>query len=261
MRYQDASASASRRTSRTARLRPFAPVGGTMCAASPARKSRPCRIGSATKLRIGVMPFSSTGPSASVQPGRPSRSLQLLPDALVGPLGDVLVGAALHVEAAELGRAHAEQREAALVVRVDELVVRRRHRGQDSEPAERILARERAQDARRDRRAADAVEPVAAGDDVAFEHLPLTLVGVQDTRSLRLDLLHPDVVHLEQERSSGAEPRLDQVLHDLRLPVDGDRLARERLQVDAGAARPRTAARGLRARAPRAPAGRPRLPR
>ena len=36
-----ASASASTRTSAIARLRPFAPVGGTMCAASPARKRRP----------------------------------------------------------------------------------------------------------------------------------------------------------------------------------------------------------------------------
>ena len=31
----------SRRTSATARFIPFAPVGGTMCAASPARNSRP----------------------------------------------------------------------------------------------------------------------------------------------------------------------------------------------------------------------------
>ena len=42
-------AGASRPTSATARLRPLAPVGGTMCAASPARKSRPCRIGVCTK--------------------------------------------------------------------------------------------------------------------------------------------------------------------------------------------------------------------
>ena len=51
------------------------PVGGTMWAASPARKRRPCRMGSATKLRIGVIPFSSTGPSVSVQPGKPSLDL------------------------------------------------------------------------------------------------------------------------------------------------------------------------------------------
>ncbi len=47
---------------------PFAPVGGTMCAASPARNSRPYCIGTATKLRIGVIPLSSKGPSVNVKP-------------------------------------------------------------------------------------------------------------------------------------------------------------------------------------------------
>ena len=51
----------------------MAPVGGTMCAASPARNSRPYRIGALTKLRIGVMPLSRIGPSFSSQPGRASR--------------------------------------------------------------------------------------------------------------------------------------------------------------------------------------------
>ena len=49
-------------TSVAARFRPLAPVGGTMCAASPARNSRPKRIGSATKLRSGAMLFSIDGP-------------------------------------------------------------------------------------------------------------------------------------------------------------------------------------------------------
>ena len=69
-RTSASSAPASTRTSATARFRPFAPVGGTMCAASPARNSRPCASARATKLRIGVTPFSRIGPSAS---GRPSR--------------------------------------------------------------------------------------------------------------------------------------------------------------------------------------------
>lgn len=44
-----------------------------MCAASPARNRRPCRIGSATKLRIGVTLESKTGPSLSDHPGTASR--------------------------------------------------------------------------------------------------------------------------------------------------------------------------------------------
>ena len=97
--------------------------------------------------------------------------LQLLPDALVGPLADVLVGPALHVEPAQLGRAQAVQREAALVVGVDQLVARGRDGGQDAQPAERVLARVRAQRRLGNGRAADAVEAVAAGDEVALELL------------------------------------------------------------------------------------------
>ena len=39
-----------------------APVGGTMWAASPARKSRPHAMGSATKLRSGAIDFSIDAP-------------------------------------------------------------------------------------------------------------------------------------------------------------------------------------------------------
>jgi hypothetical protein len=68
VRYQAARASASTRTSATARFMPLAPVGGTMWAASPARNSRPKRIGSTTKLRMPVTPLSRIGPSSRVQP-------------------------------------------------------------------------------------------------------------------------------------------------------------------------------------------------
>ena len=177
-----------------------------------------------------MIPFSSTGPSASVQPGEAEPDLQLLPDALVRPLGDVLVGPALQVETAQLGGAQAEQREAALVMRVDELVVRRRDRGQDPEPAERVLAREGPQNAVGNRRPADAVKTVAPSDDVALEHLLAALVAESDPRLLRIDLLDTDVFHLEQQRPPVAEPRLDQVLDHLGLPVDGDRLAAGQLR-------------------------------
>ncbi len=53
--------------SATARFIPFAPVGGTMWAASPARKSLPWRIGSQTKERICTMLFWKILPSVSVQ--------------------------------------------------------------------------------------------------------------------------------------------------------------------------------------------------
>ena len=67
-------------TSATARLSPLAPVGGTMWAASPARKSRPCRIGVCTNERIGSTLLSVIGPGrqlpavlAVAEPGRERR--------------------------------------------------------------------------------------------------------------------------------------------------------------------------------------------
>ena len=50
---------------------------------------------------------------------------------------------------------------------------------------------------------------------------------------LRLELVHRDVVDLELDRPAGLDPRRDQVLHDLLLPVDRDVTARELAQVDA----------------------------
>jgi len=64
---------ASTTTSENARLSPFAPVGGTMWAASPARNSRPCRIGPATKLRIAVTDLSVILPSPTDQPSSAKR--------------------------------------------------------------------------------------------------------------------------------------------------------------------------------------------
>ena len=52
---------------------PFAPVAGTMWAASPARKRRPNCIGSTTKLRMSAMFFSMTGPPCSSHPSSANR--------------------------------------------------------------------------------------------------------------------------------------------------------------------------------------------
>ena len=64
---------------REGEIMPFAPVGGWMCAASPARNSRPNCIGSTTKLRIGVTPFCTILPCGSAQepPSRLCNSSQI----------------------------------------------------------------------------------------------------------------------------------------------------------------------------------------
>jgi hypothetical protein len=69
------------------------------------------------------------------------------------------------------------------------------------------------------------VEAVAAGDEVALELVRRAVVPERDPRPLRLDPVERDAVDLEQERRARGEARLDQVLDDLRLAVDDDRLA------------------------------------
>src|SRR5687767_15461762 len=83
---------------------------------------------------------------------RRKAGVQLLPDARVGPAPQVVLGVALEVQALDLRRARAYEREAALVVRIDELCRRGRRFHQDAEPAEGIGARGLVPVARRDRR-------------------------------------------------------------------------------------------------------------
>src|SRR5262245_53991070 len=65
---------------------------------------------------------------------------QLVPDAIVGPEGEVLIGRALKIKAADFGRAHGEQREAAVVMHIDKFFGGGRRLGEDAEPAKGIVA-------------------------------------------------------------------------------------------------------------------------
>ncbi len=153
----------------------------------------------------------------------PEPKLQLLPDAVVGPFGEILVGATLDVEPAQLGIAQAQEREAARRVRVHELVVRRCNGREDPEPAEGIVARALAQDAGRNARTADPVVPVTARNDIALELVVGPFVTEADLRPGRLELVNADAGDLEEQRQAGVEPRGDEIFHDLGLPVDHDR--------------------------------------
>jgi hypothetical protein len=74
------------------------------------------------------------------------------------------------------------------------------------------------------------VEAVAAGDHVARELDLGSLVGEAHERPLDVDR---HVGDLEQQRQPALQPRRDQVLDHLLLPVDGDRLAAgQRREVD-----------------------------
>src|SRR5699024_2946223 len=65
-------AGARTETSAKARLRPLAPVGGTVWALSPARNSEPCCIGSVTAERNGSTVLSVIVPVLSSKPSGPA---------------------------------------------------------------------------------------------------------------------------------------------------------------------------------------------
>ena len=77
------------------------------------------------------------------------------------------------------------------------------------------------------------MEAVAAGDDVAREHVLGAFVREADARTLALEIVDGDVGDLEHERKVRVQAEVDEVLHDLRLSVDDDRPpAREVAQRD-----------------------------
>ena len=170
--------------------------------------------------------------------------VQLLPDALVGPVVDGVVGLDLQVHALQGGRAGADQREAAVVQRVDELVGGRGCLDEDPEPGEGVDALVLGADALRDGLAGRAPVSVAAGDDVAGQLLQVAaalqadLVGeltraVADRRAVGLDPVDLDGLGLPDDPPARLDARLVEILDDLVLPVERDRPpAGELLEVD-----------------------------
>src|SRR5215469_2995976 len=99
---------------------------------------------------------------------RPQPHGKLVPDALVGPLFELLIKRHLQIIAAALARALAGEGEAVGMACIDELVIAGRYIRHDAEPAERISTFE---EPRRHLAVADAVLTVAAGDEIAVEPL------------------------------------------------------------------------------------------
>ena len=183
---------------------------------------------------MGVTPFCSDRPCLELEAiDRRKARLQLLPDALVGPLVDVLVRLALKIEPADRGRAHAEQREAAVVIRVDELFRCRRHFGEDAEPRKGIhtleyrstlggmLGRQMPW-----KPSQPAMKSHSSTCSVPFE--PEAHAG----RSPSMPC-NGDVLHLEMQRPAGRDARGHQILHHFLLAVDGHDMAGELAEVDA----------------------------
>src|SRR5437016_3850493 len=110
--------------------------------------------------------------------------MQLLPDSLIWPKGEILLRCALEIEPRHLGRAHREQCKAVLVPCVDELIGGGRCRRQNAEPGEWVYPLENADRALRDARARDAVKSIATGDEVAAHLVGFASMGEANARRI-----------------------------------------------------------------------------
>src|SRR5207302_2743447 len=118
---------------------------------------------------------------------------QLVPEALVRPLVDMVVERALHIVAAAVGRTHGAERKSARVVGIDQLGADRRGFRQDAEPAERIDPLVGLDCRWVYAGAADAMKTVAAGDEVAFDLVGHAVLDVADARAVAIEIERLDI--------------------------------------------------------------------
>ena len=205
-----------------------------MWPASPTRNSLPKRSGSATKLRSGAMLFSMEGSGDQLRRGLRGQSiLQLGPEGVIRPLLGLVVERALNVVAAAHLAALAAECETALVVDIDQLVRDRRHVSQHAQPAKGVNLFVQRDRAGRHGRATDAMETVAAGDEIGLNPVANTVLevahaGLRAVKSLDYHLI--GVVHGGLARHTAG---VHQVARDLRLSIDHHPLAGQPQQVDA----------------------------
>src|SRR5579883_215617 len=166
----------------------------------------------------------------SLMSGHPDT--QFLPNSLVGPILYLFVWFALQIKTRDFRSAHAEQCKTTFVIVIDQLMRRGRNVGEDAQPSEGILPLVEADALRGNRRPANAVKSVAAGDEVARDFVFGVLTGVADPR-LRVKFGDVQGLGLKENGLAIANAGANQVLHHLLLAVDGDRFTDEMLKIDA----------------------------
>src|SRR5262249_19605274 len=134
-----------------------------------------------------------------VQPG-----VQLGPDAVVRPVAHLLIRVALEIEPLQRRGAGADQREATLVVRVDQLVGRRRLH-QNAKPTEGTGPRVFAPRPGWDGRQRDAVAAVATRDEIARQLTRLAVVPEEYPRRRRIQAVQAGVLGLKQDAAARLE--------------------------------------------------------
>src|SRR5262249_26155650 len=158
--------------------------------------------------------------------------VQLLPDARVRPVLDVIVGGALQIKPRQGGGTHGVKRETALVVGIDQLMLRRRRFGENPDPAERIFAVIGAKRGRRNARPANPMKAVGAADEIAGELDISPLVAEANFRGAAGDVVDTHVVRLEQNCAAVGKSTRDQIFYDFLLAVDGHAFADEIAEID-----------------------------
>src|SRR5437773_1570977 len=158
--------------------------------------------------------------------------VQLMPDARVRPVFDVIIGGALHIEARQSGGAHGVKRETTLVVGINQLMLGRGRFGENADPSEWIFAMLGSERSRRNARPANAMKAVAAADEVTSEFDIAALVPEANLRRAADEIVDAHVARLEQNGSAVGEPPGDQILYDLLLAVDGHALADQLAEID-----------------------------
>jgi len=147
---------------------------------------------------------------------------KFFPDPRVRPLGDVFIRRALQIQPCDLGRAHAEQREPPFVIRVDQLLGRRRRLRQNTEPRERVHAFENRKCAVRDRAARDTVRAIASRQKIASKFPLFAALAKLDRGARCLQPMQADVAHFKMNLPPGIQARLDQILDNFLLRVHCD---------------------------------------
>src|ERR1700675_2090782 len=109
----------------------------------------------------------------------------------------------------------------------------RRYISQYSQPTKWIIALEGLQRPLRNALAANSVVPVAASDEIAGEFVCPAVVSIAHLRVRAIEFCDGNLRRVENKVCAGRRPCVDQVLGDLRLPVDRNRAARQALQIDA----------------------------
>ena len=105
---------------------------------------------------------------------------------------------------------------------IDQLVGRRSGFGQDPEPGEWVNELVLGQHPVGNRRAADPVKPVAAGDEVTLKLVLAAVGGIGDPRLVGLEVADDNVGDLESDLPAALRQRREQVLDHLLLRIDRD---------------------------------------